>query len=178
MIQLSRAGMTCQHNQLRKLVDLQEMRQFVAMFIFSCYYKKYLAWSKVCTLCKLKWQTTAEQFLCREIWKERKHPGALLPQNNETAAKLLDYYLKKYLDYYGKYLHYTRIRLSVPYFVLNSAAFIQLSAVYKLAWLWVWETHDSNMYESIISPPKLRLYFQKIFKTISTLFHAVVIFSV
>ncbi len=43
MIQLSRAGTTCQHNQLRKLVDLQEMRQFVAMFIFSCYYKKYLA---------------------------------------------------------------------------------------------------------------------------------------
>ncbi len=43
MIQLSRAGTTCQHNQLRKLVVLQEMRQFVAMFIFSCYYKKYLA---------------------------------------------------------------------------------------------------------------------------------------
>ncbi len=76
--------------------------------------------------------------------KRKKHPGALLPQNNETAAKLLDYYLKNIWTITANIYITLEYGYQSPYFVLNSTILVCI--------------------------------FKKYLKTISTLFHAVVIF--
>ncbi len=90
MIQLSRAGTTCQHNQLRKLVDLQEMRQFVASFIFSCYYKN--IWPDLKSARSVNWNGKPQQnnFYAGKSEKKENIPG---PSYLKTTRRQWNYWI-------------------------------------------------------------------------------------